>query len=262
MGEIIIFDLGANRGQNLNYYLSHADKVVAVEANPDLVADINRQFQQQIEDGKLIVLNRCLSVEDSEQTMVDFHINKFDSGLSRFSPPSYHPEDFVVIKIEAISYRQLIGQYGEPWFVKIDLEGYDKILLDYLIVHKLLPPYISTENCGLPMLKKLIATNTYSTFNIVSFYNFTDYYKKTTDKTAGPFGKDIKSPWLSANDLVELYKKMPGAWFDIHATNNRFPTGSIDFSFYRKKFKLSLFIKRITPHFIKAQLKNLLGYSR
>ncbi len=35
----LIFDLGANRGQNLKYYLYSAKKVVAVEANPELVKD-------------------------------------------------------------------------------------------------------------------------------------------------------------------------------------------------------------------------------
>ena len=30
-----IYDLGACKGENLNYYLSNSDKVIAVEANPE-----------------------------------------------------------------------------------------------------------------------------------------------------------------------------------------------------------------------------------
>ncbi|KYP15112.1 MAG: hypothetical protein A1D16_12435, partial [Flavihumibacter sp. CACIAM 22H1] len=204
----LIFDLGANRGQNLKYYLSNADKVVAVEANPDLVKDINLQFAHEISNGRLIVINKCISEENAPNSIVDFYVNKFDSGLSRFTPPKYHPEDFTVIQIESVSYSQLLRDYGQPEFVKIDLEGYDKILLNNLIENDLLPAYLSTENCGLPILNKLIASGRYNCYNIVSFYNYEDYYVKTTNKTAGPFGKDIKSPWLSEQDILELYSKM------------------------------------------------------
>lgn len=240
----LIFDLGANRGQNLKYYLSHADKVVAVEANPDLVKDINLLFANDIATGRLVVINKCISEENLPNSIVDFYVNRFDSGLSRFTPPKYHPEDFNVIQIESVTYSQLLSDFGQPEFVKIDLEGYDKILLNNLIDNDLLPAYLSTENCGLQILNKLIASGKYNCFNIVSFYNYEDHYIKTTNKTAGPFGDDIKSPWLSKQDILELYSKMPGSWFDLHATKDIYPTRPLEFKYYRKRFNLSLFIKK------------------
>ena len=42
----IIFDIGANQGQNLNYFLDKADVVVAFEANPDLVLNIKKKFKE------------------------------------------------------------------------------------------------------------------------------------------------------------------------------------------------------------------------
>ena len=36
----VIFDIGANKGQNLNYFLEKADIVVAIEANINLVKKI------------------------------------------------------------------------------------------------------------------------------------------------------------------------------------------------------------------------------
>lgn len=40
----VIYDLGANRGDNLPYFLSRADLVVAVEANPALAREMNSEY--------------------------------------------------------------------------------------------------------------------------------------------------------------------------------------------------------------------------
>ena len=50
----IIFDFGANNGQNLSYFLEKADIVVAIEANKNLVKKIKSDFKQSIDSGKLI----------------------------------------------------------------------------------------------------------------------------------------------------------------------------------------------------------------
>ena len=40
----IIFDIGANKGQNLNYFLQKADLVIAIEADTNLVNQIKSKF--------------------------------------------------------------------------------------------------------------------------------------------------------------------------------------------------------------------------
>ena len=40
----VIIDFGANKGQNINYYLLKADIVVCVEANPKLVKEIQKNL--------------------------------------------------------------------------------------------------------------------------------------------------------------------------------------------------------------------------
>ena len=41
---MVIYDFGANKGQNLKYYLSKKCKVVAIEANPELCLQIQKKF--------------------------------------------------------------------------------------------------------------------------------------------------------------------------------------------------------------------------
>ena len=51
----IIYDFGANNGDNIPYYLLKSDLVIAVEANPELCNLIKNRFNKEIEDIKLIV---------------------------------------------------------------------------------------------------------------------------------------------------------------------------------------------------------------
>ena len=47
-----IFDFGANKGQNLSYFLSRADRVVAIEAVPEFCRGIETRFAKEILAGR------------------------------------------------------------------------------------------------------------------------------------------------------------------------------------------------------------------
>ena len=57
----IIFDCGANEGDNLDYYLQKKAIVVAIEADPNLTKIINKKYKKYIDSKKLFVENICLS---------------------------------------------------------------------------------------------------------------------------------------------------------------------------------------------------------
>ena len=46
----IIFDIGANKGQNFNYFFEKADLVIAFEANTILVEKIRLDFKEFIDN--------------------------------------------------------------------------------------------------------------------------------------------------------------------------------------------------------------------
>ena len=50
----IIYDFGACRGENIDYYLLKSDLVVAFEANPNNSKYIQEKFKQAILDKKLL----------------------------------------------------------------------------------------------------------------------------------------------------------------------------------------------------------------
>jgi hypothetical protein len=193
---------------------------------------------------------------------VDFYVHRYHSGLSRFPAPEKHSADFRKIQIPACSYPELTEKYGQPDMVKIDLEGADLQILNSILASRQIPDYISVENWGLPVLTALLEKKVFSSFNLVSFYNFKSIYGYSGIDTAGPFGADIKSPWLNPNQVLDLYHRMPDPWFDIHASVTPFPPGQIDLTCYKKNVNVLLWLKSLLPHQLKSKLKDLTGFSR
>ena len=70
----IIYDFGANKGDDIPYYLKRADFVVAVEADPGLCEIMRNRFQQQIKSGRVIVENHVITVD--ALTEVPFYKHK------------------------------------------------------------------------------------------------------------------------------------------------------------------------------------------
>jgi len=90
------------------------------------------------------------------------------------------------------------------------------------------------------------------------FFNYNAIYGNNPERTAGPLGWDIKSPWLSQENLIELYKAVPNSCFDIHLSEESFiENDSIDLSFYKYKPSLLLKFKQAIPNKVKSIIERL-----
>ena len=49
----VIYDFGMNNGDDVAYYLLKGHRVVGVEANSDLCAEVEERFAREIETGRL-----------------------------------------------------------------------------------------------------------------------------------------------------------------------------------------------------------------
>jgi hypothetical protein len=52
----VIYDVGANNGDDIQYYLLKADLVVAIEANPTMTEIIKHRFQAEIASDRLRIV--------------------------------------------------------------------------------------------------------------------------------------------------------------------------------------------------------------
>jgi FkbM family methyltransferase len=77
----LIYDVGMNNGDDTAYYLWCGFRVIAIEANPELAADVAQRFAHEIDAGRLTILNVGITAAEGEFT---FWICKTNSKFSSF----------------------------------------------------------------------------------------------------------------------------------------------------------------------------------
>ena len=126
----IIYDFGANNGDDIPYYLLKADLVVAVEANPQLCRVMEQRFSTFIKDGRLVIEN-CV-VNGCGIGNVAFYIPlagiaELSDHHSTFVDPETLPEPFKgrnkyrCIDLPAQKASVIVAKYGTPYYIKIDI---------------------------------------------------------------------------------------------------------------------------------------------
>ncbi len=225
-----IFDLGANSGQNLDYYLSRAKKVIAVEANPRLCDQIRNEFKDSIDNKRLVVENVAITGKrEFSGARVDFFVHTKSSVHSQMSMPE-NVNNFEKIKVLSITSSQIIEKYLVPhdatFYVKIDLEGFDSQVLRDLFKHQIYPDYISAESHTIETFSAFLESGVYKSFTLIDGRKVPKYKWRASDNTlhsfrrhsAGPFGHDIAGKWFAPEAFFQLLALEKMGWKDIHAS--------------------------------------------
>jgi len=215
----IIYDLGACRGENLNYYLSNADLVVAAEANPENCEYISKNFLEDIKKKKLILLN-CIVGTDPNIDIANFYIHKHNYLLGQFPIPNNKENEFEKIQIKHLDVLNIFKEYGDAYYIKIDLEEYDHIILERILVQDIKFTYLSSEIKKIDDFTLFSKFKKINSFKIIDGHNVEYLYKYFLQNSAGPFGNDIKGPWISYANFIEIlkFKLNQNGWFDVHCS--------------------------------------------
>jgi FkbM family methyltransferase len=179
--ENLILDVGLNIGQDTGFFLSQGYQVLAIEADPTLAEAARKKFYREIREGRLEVLNVGIAEKDG---FADFWIceekpefNSFHRQIAARDSYSHHS-----IQIPVLRFATVIGRYGIPHYLKIDIEGNDMLCLDGLSPSTL-PKYLSVESeCpldpqsgtvedGLQTLQKLESLG-YNRFKLIDQFTF------------------------------------------------------------------------------------------
>lgn len=215
----IIYDIGANKGQNIEYFLLNSKKVIALEPINELCLQIGRNFQQSVRTGELKILNFAV-VDNENITTMDFYLNNYKSWESSL----VKNDKFEKIKVNATSLKKLFNEHGHPDFLKIDIEGYDIELLKYMASKSILPNYLSLEIQNKKTLDYVINNFSYRYFNFVLGHRISKDYKQLNLKThsSGPLGNDLKFKWVKKRIIKYYFIISKYGWIDIHCTNKEF----------------------------------------
>jgi FkbM family methyltransferase len=227
--SMIAYDVGMNNGDDTEYYLAKGFSVVGIEANPELCQACTSKFSSYIATERLKIINCAVgAVEGSAQ----FYVNRDNHVLSSLQQPSegLSQGSWTSVPVQMRRLSSLIKEFGEPYFLKIDVEHADAIVLRDLLENGIMPPLISAESHAIDVFC-LLVTMGYRKFKLVDGASvqavYADHPIRTVDSgirnfrfqrhSSGPFGEDIPGPWLDSNELLDQLLAGGLGWVDIHA---------------------------------------------
>ena len=141
----LIFDIGMHHAQDTGYFLGLGHKVVAVDADPQLIENATAKFEREIAEGQLTLVQRAIAEKAGQE--VAFNVGEKDlwsSLIPEVAGRGDHSVSAVQVKTETLS--RLVEQFGRPHYIKIDIEGYDNVAVRSLQSQAELPQYISVES--------------------------------------------------------------------------------------------------------------------
>ena len=223
MDEGLVFDIGFHNGNDTAHYLARGFRVVAVEANPTLVAAGQERFADAIKSGRLTLLGVGISRQPGEQ---DFYVNDGNSEWSSFLPSfGQRGSHFTTIRVPTMTFASLIAAHGVPFYAKIDVEGADWDCLNDLPAGP--PRYVSVEAHRLEYLAVLYAKG-YRRFKIVNQTGHAGF----PSGSSGPISDTIVD-WENletvAYDWLHMELKRPersslaDGWYDFSIGSARRP---------------------------------------
>jgi len=148
----LIFDVGANCGYKSDIFLRLGARVVAIEPDEMCQIALKEKFLRYRVKGKpLVVVEKAVSDKSSTETMwidspgsaINTFSQKWAETLRSDEVRFGHKLNFGQKKqVETVSIEQLIAEHGAPFFVKVDVEGYELNVLQGL---ERPVPYLSFE---------------------------------------------------------------------------------------------------------------------
>lgn len=147
--NMLIFDVGANKGNKIKAFLKMGFEVVAFEPGIKSLETLNWRFKN---NPKVTIVHKGVSSQEGELTM---YVTAARSGLNTLSKQwveslsenhenrfdTYHNYNDSY-KVEVTTLNTAIQQFGMPYFIKIDVEGLE---LDVINGLNTLPHFISFE---------------------------------------------------------------------------------------------------------------------
>jgi FkbM family methyltransferase len=256
--RLLIYDVGMHDGADSAYYLNEGYRVVALEANPVFAEQAARRFAQEIDQGRLTVLNVGIApgegtarfwVCDDRSDWSSFH-----RAIAAREGAAHHP-----IEVPLMPFGEVLERYGVPYYCKVDIEGNDHLCLAAMTPDRR-PPFVSIELSPKPLLERLRELG-YDRFKVIHQLSFTcpnralsavkaclphQRLKESVEwanrlarrrrdgdwrfavGSSGPLPERTRGRWLSHLEARRLCAELDRArrsgragrndWFDLHAT--------------------------------------------
>ena len=229
MKKNLVYDVGLHKGEDTEFYLRKGFRVVGIEANPTLVVAAKIRFQDEIAKGQLKLIDGAVGPASAGSNIV-FYANSdmpvwstiranWAARNERLGSPSERTE------VRRVDMAEVYRSLGVPFYLKVDVEGVDRIVVEELKAFDDRPQYLSLESDkrDFDQLKAeldLLTSIGYKKFKVVQQQTIpgTKIRARTVDgqefehvfgaHSSGPFGDDLPGPWLNHDETVDVYRSV------------------------------------------------------
>lgn len=223
----LIYDLGLHKGEDTNFYLAKGFRVIAFEADPDLVQACREKFSAELESGQLTIVEGAI-VDQPESDTITFYKNKAVTVWGTIDPAWKDRNarmgwESVEITVPVVDFSACLEKYGIPYYIKIDIEGADRFSLQKLGEFEQRPDYVSIESSKISLSEIDIELDIldglgYNQFKAAQQAIVTsmraplpakegkDIDFQLAHDSSGLFGKELLGAWQSRAQIRRAYR--------------------------------------------------------
>lgn len=220
----LIFDVGLHRGEDTALYLALGFRVVAFEADPDHAAACRARFSREIAEQRLTIVEAAIAEPGVDE--ITFYrspaLSAWGTTDAEWVGRREALAEFQPVTVPACDFAQAIRTFGVPHFLKIDIEGADRLCLEALEEFSQRPRYLSIESekfdwAALEGEFDVFERLGYGRFAVVQQANLPGRLLRTVDRAGNPvefrfeadssggFGVDV-GPWLDRDRALKRYR--------------------------------------------------------
>ena len=217
----LIVDVGMSTGEDTEFYLAKGFRVVAIEANPDLVKTVGERLREPVADGRLTIVHAAVSDAPGE---LEFHISQ-DAGWSSVDASRAGSALNIAtrsIRVPADRLDRILTGHGTPYYIKVDIEGADAVAVRALEHLPESPQYVSFESDLLAPeetleLLDLLVRLGYRRFKMVN---------QALNETISPPDPPLEGRFVEARfsgQMSGLFgEESPGSWIDADTVRDQY----------------------------------------
>ncbi|MFL6760320.1 FkbM family methyltransferase [Sphingomonas sp.] len=238
----LIYDIGMHDGEDSEFYLRKGFRVVAVEADPEICRTTAERLRTFLDSGQLTIVKRAIAPARGPLTFYRSETSGWGSVVSKWA---YDNAALGVasepITVDGITLADLVGEYGNAFYMKVDIEGMDRRALESLAATSVRPKYVSMETSfardpsfdAVRADFEVLTSLGYDRFKIINQTQVEDQLPpqpalagsyvpiRFTSGASGLFGEESPGPWLTRESaLAQFARFVRWKWLEVRLYRN------------------------------------------
>jgi len=229
-------------GDDSDFYLRKGFRVVAVEADPETCRTTAERFPDFLETGQLTIVNRAIAPSRGPVTFYRSRTPGWGTILDEVDQDNAaRGVASQPISVEGITLADLVGEFGDAFYMKLDIEGMDRRALESLAATSVRPKYVSMETsfdrdpsfAAVQADFEILTRLGYDRFKMIDQVHVEDQVPpdpplagsyvpfRFKSGASGLFGEETPGRWLNGEDAVAQFGRLlRRKWLEVRLCRN------------------------------------------